>query len=70
MTSDEDAGEDKIGETARAEGRDAARSREFLYRAQGRLRETNIVLPPDAAPLDQARPRQSALPRDRQRPRR
>ena len=46
MTSDEDAGEDKIEKTARAEGQIAARSRGLLYRAvQARLRLLNIELP-------------------------
>ena len=47
MTSDEDAGEDKIEKTARAEGKTSARGRRFLSRdVPARLRRLNIELPP------------------------
>jgi len=62
MTSDEDAGEDKIEKTARAEGKTPLEVANF-YIAQFKAdcAKLNIVLPLDAAPLDQPHPPQSAL---------
>ncbi len=58
MTSDADAGEDKIEKTARAEGKDAARGRGFLYRAiQARLRQAQYPAARAAAALPRDRPR-------------
>ena len=67
MTSDEDAGEDKIEKTARAEGKIAARSREFLYRAvQARLRIAQYpVAAQSSARRRTASAAKRALPRDR-----
>jgi cysteinyl-tRNA synthetase len=62
MTSDEDAGEDKIEKTARAEGKTPMEVADF-YIAQFKRDCTalNIELPPDAKREDSATPPQSAL---------
>ena len=62
MTSDEDAGEDKIEKTARAEGKTPKEVAEF-YIAQFKrdCSALNIELPPDAEPGDQVRRPQSVL---------
>jgi cysteinyl-tRNA synthetase len=62
MTSDEDAGEDKIEKTARAEGKTPLEVANFYI---GQFKRDcallNIQLPPDAAPHDEPHPPQSAL---------
>jgi cysteinyl-tRNA synthetase len=62
MTSDADAGEDKIEKTARAEGKTPREVADF-YIAQFKrdCALLNIELPPDAAPNDEPHPPQSAL---------
>src|SRR5712671_2821739 len=62
MTSDEDAGEDKIEKTARAEGKTPQEVAEF-YIAQFKrdCALLNIQLPPDAAWYDQPHPPQGEL---------
>ncbi len=62
MTSDEDAGEDKIEKTARAEGKTPLEVANFyIEQFKADCAKLNIVLPPDAAPHDQPHPPQSAL---------
>jgi cysteinyl-tRNA synthetase len=62
MTSDEDAGEDKVEKTARAEGKSPREVADF-YIAQFKrdCAALNIELPPDADLAEQVRPPQSAL---------
>ena len=62
MTSDEDAGEDKVEKTARAEGK-TPREVADLYIAQFKrdCAALNIELPPDVEPEQQAAPPMSAL---------
>ena len=62
MTSDEDAGEDKIEKTARAEGKTPLEVANFYIEQFKRdCALLNIQLPPDAAPHDEPHPPQSAL---------
>jgi cysteinyl-tRNA synthetase len=62
MTSDEDAGEDKIEKTARAEGKTPLEVANFYIEQFKRdCALLNIQLPPDAASYDQPHPPQSAL---------
>ncbi len=62
MTSDEDAGEDKIEKTARAEGKSPLEVANFYIEQFKRdCALLNIQLPPDAAPDDPPHPPQSAL---------
>jgi cysteinyl-tRNA synthetase len=62
MTSDEDAGEDKIEKTARAEGKTPLEVANFYIEQFKRdCALLNIKLPPDAAPNDEPHPPQSAL---------
>ena len=62
MTSDEDAGEDKIEKTARAEGKTPLEVANFYIDQFKRdCALLNIQLPPDAAPHDQPHPPESAL---------
>jgi len=62
MTSDEDAGEDKIEKTARAEGKTPLEVANFYIEQFKRdCALLNIRLPPDAAPHDDPHPPQSAL---------
>ncbi len=62
MTSDEDAGEDKVEKTARAEGKSPREVADF-YIAQFKrdCAALNIELPPDVEPGGEVRPPQSAL---------
>jgi cysteinyl-tRNA synthetase len=62
MTSDQDAGEDKIEKTARAEGKSPKEVADF-YIAQFKrdCASLNIQLPPDAKPGEEIRRPQSAL---------
>ena len=62
MTSDEDAGEDKVEKTARAEGKTPREVADF-YIAQFKrdCAALNIELPPDVGPAQQAAPPMSAL---------
>jgi cysteinyl-tRNA synthetase len=62
MTSDEDAGEDKIEKTARAEGKTPLEVANFYIEQFKRdCALLNIELPPDAAPHAAPHPPQSAL---------
>ncbi|MEA2681512.1 MAG: cysteinyl-tRNA synthetase, partial [Candidatus Binataceae bacterium] len=62
MTSDEDAGEDKIEKTARAEGKTPLEVANFYIEQFERdCALLNIQLPPDAAPHAAPYPPQSAL---------
>jgi len=62
MTSDEDAGEDKIEKTARAEGKTPLEVANFYITQFKRdCALLNIELPPDAAPNDHPHPPQNAL---------
>jgi cysteinyl-tRNA synthetase len=62
MTSDEDAGEDKIEKTARAEGKSPLEVANFyIAQFKGDCAKLNIELPPDAAPHDHPHPPQDAL---------
>jgi cysteinyl-tRNA synthetase len=62
MTSDEDAGEDKIEKTARAEGKTPLEVANFYIEQFKRdCALLNIQLPPDAAPHAAPHPPQSAL---------
>jgi cysteinyl-tRNA synthetase len=62
MTSDEDAGEDKIEKTARAEGKTPLEVANFyIDQFKGDCALLNIQLPPDAAPHAAPHPPQSAL---------
>jgi len=62
MTSDADAGEDKIEKTARAEGKTPREVADFYIKQfKDDCAKLNIELPPDAAPNDEPHPPQSAL---------
>ena len=62
MTSDEDAGEDKVEKTARAEGKAPLEVANFYIEQFKRdCALLNIELPPDAAPKAKPNPPQSAL---------
>jgi cysteinyl-tRNA synthetase len=62
MTSDEDAGEDKIEKTARAEGKSPLEVANFyIAQFKGDCAKLNIELPPDAGPNDEPHPPQNAL---------
>ncbi len=62
MTSDADAGEDKIEKTARAQGKDPIEVADFyILQFKADCAKLNIELPPDAAPLAAPHPPQSAL---------
>ena len=62
MTSDEDAGEDKIEKTARAEGKTPLEVANFyIQQFKDDCAKLNIELPPDAVPDAQPHPPESAL---------
>jgi cysteinyl-tRNA synthetase len=62
MTSDADAGEDKIEKTARAEGKSPLEVANFyIAQFKGDCAKLNIELPPDAAAHDHPHPPQNAL---------